>query len=315
MAGAGYVRIGGFEPRRRSLSIDGEGGVPMQPLGVSGSGGSGSAPGTPGAAFRPLGQPLEGEEQQQPNESPSAVFCVRSAGDTLSALSVTPLAGLSHHEVEYRRRTHGLNVLNSDDEAESMLLKFIEQFKNPMNLLLLASAAVSLAIGEIEDAVSITLAMVIVVTVAFVQEYRSEKSLEALNTLLPHYCKVVRNMTTLKILAEDLVPGDICHFSAGDRIPADLRLITANDLEIDESSLTGETYPRRKNVDAIVLNGGVGVGGVAVGTNSGSSVALADRTNIAFMGTLVRSGNCSGVVVGIGKNTEFGHVFTMMKEV
>ncbi|KAI9352813.1 calcium-transporting ATPase 1 [Obelidium mucronatum] len=169
-----------------------------------------------------------------------------------------------------------------------------------MNMLLLASAAVSLCIGEMEDAISITLAMFIVVTVAFVQEYRSEKSLEALNTLLPHYCTVVRNMTTLKIFAEDLVPGDIVHFSAGDRIPADLRLITANDLELDESSLTGETNPRRKNVDVIL-----------------SSVAppLAERTNIAFMGTLVRSGNCSGVVIGTGKNTEFGHVFTMMKEV
>ncbi|KAJ3073214.1 High affinity Ca2+/Mn2+ P-type ATPase-like protein [Podochytrium sp. JEL0797] len=240
---------------------------------------------------------------QQPDAAqPSAVYARRSALDTLAALGVaSPAAGLSNHDVEFRRRRHGRNVLKGDDdEAESVLHKFLEQFKNPMNMLLAASAAVSLLIGEMEDAISITLAMIIVVTVAFVQEYRSEKSLEALNTLLPHYCKVVRNMTTLKILAEDLVPGDIVHFSAGDRIPADLRLLTANDLELDESSLTGETRPRRKNVAAIL---------------SDNVPALADRDNIAFMGTLVRNGNCSGVVIGTGRNTEFGHVFTMMKEV
>ncbi|KAJ3083650.1 High affinity Ca2+/Mn2+ P-type ATPase-like protein [Rhizoclosmatium hyalinum] len=231
---------------------------------------------------------------------PSAAFCLRSTTDSLAQLNVNPHSGLSMLDVEVRRKLHGSNILDNGDDQETILAKFIEQFKNPMNMLLLGSAAVSLLIGQVDDAISITLAMIIVVTVAFVQEYRSEKSLEALNTLLPHYCKVVRNSTQIKILAEELVPGDICHFSAGDRIPADIRLITENHLELDESSLTGETHPRRKHVNVI---------------NANIAPPLAERDNIAFMGTLVRNGNCSGVVVGTGKRTEFGHVFEMMKEV
>ncbi|KAI8610043.1 PMR1-type calcium-transporting P-type ATPase [Chytriomyces sp. MP71] len=233
--------------------------------------------------------------------SPSAHFCLKHPHEALTMLAVGQATGLSNLDAEYRRKTHGPNVLDDGSgDGESILHKFLEQFKNPMNLLLLASAAVSLLIGEIEDAVSITLAMVIVVTVAFVQEYRSEKSLEALNTLLPHYCKAIRNSTPLKLHAEDLVPGDIVHLAAGDRIPADLRLLVCNDAEVDESSLTGETRPVRKGIDAL--------GGVV-------APPLAERANVAFMGTLLRSGNCSGVVIGTGRNTEFGHVFTMMKEV
>ncbi|KAJ3231600.1 High affinity Ca2+/Mn2+ P-type ATPase-like protein [Chytriomyces hyalinus] len=242
---------------------------------------------------------------QTDGASPSAVFTLKSAAECLAALAVDPVTGIAQLDVEYRRRTSGLNSLDDgSDDGETLLNKFIEQFKNPMILLLFASAAVSLLVGEVEDAVSITLAMVIVVTVAFVQEYRSEKSLEALNTLLPHYCKVVRNSSTLKVLAEDLVPGDIVHLTAGDRIPADIRLITVNDAELDESSLTGETKPMRKQVDAI-----------EIGSTGQCAPPLAERTNIAFMGSLLRNGNCSGVVIGTGKNTEIGHVFTMMKEV
>ncbi|ORY48171.1 calcium-transporting P [Rhizoclosmatium globosum] len=234
---------------------------------------------------------------------PSAAFCLRSTTDSLAQLNVNPHSGLSMLDVEVRRKLHGSNILDNGDDQETILAKFIEQFKNPMNMLLLGSAAVSLLIGQVDDAISITLVCCLLTRrfrFAFVQEYRSEKSLEALNTLLPHYCKVVRNSTQIKILAEELVPGDICHFSAGDRIPADIRLITENHLELDESSLTGETHPRRKHVNVI---------------NANIAPPLAERDNIAFMGTLVRNGNCSGVVVGTGKRTEFGHVFEMMKEV
>ncbi|KAJ3356281.1 High affinity Ca2+/Mn2+ P-type ATPase-like protein [Entophlyctis luteolus] len=256
------------------------------------------------------------------SSQPSAVFCLKSVQETLAILASSS-AGLDSLEVVRRRSVHGQNILDADaDSSETLISKFIEQFKNPMNLLLLASAGVSLLIGEIEDAVSITLAMVIVVTVAFVQEYRSEKSLEALNTLLPHYCTVMRfeyfmessqliskwrrNSSSQRVLAEELVPGDIVHFSAGDRIPADIRLISCNDAEFDESSLTGETRPRRKHSEVVLPS---------TSTANNGEPALAERNNIAFMGTLIRSGNCTGIVIGTGRNTEFGGVFTMMKEV
>ena len=111
--------------------------------------------------------------------------------------------------------------------------------------------------------------------VAFVQERRSEQSLEALNKLVPHHCHIVRDGKQLHLLANEVVPGDLVTFTTGDRIPADLRILAAADLEIDESSLTGETTARSK-----------GVAPCAEGTE------MAERSCIAYMGTLVRNGAC-----------------------
>ena len=164
--------------------------------------------------------------------------------------------------------------------------------------------------------------------VGFVQEQRSEKSLEALNKLVPHHCHLIRCVCNpppplrspapwrtntcysdgkpLHMLANELVPGDIVTFTTGDRVPADVRLISAVDLEIDESSLTGETTTRRKDVEPCALAGvgngyangsalGPGVGAGAgpangYGAPAGEPVALAERSCIAYMGTLVRNG-------------------------
>ena len=115
-----------------------------------------------------------------------------------------------------------------------------------MIMLLLGSAVVSLLLGHYDDAISITLAILIVSTVAFVQEYRSEKSLEALNKLVPYTCHCVRDNHISLTAAADLVPGDVVQFSVGDRIPADLRIIKCVDLALDESMLTGENKPSRK---------------------------------------------------------------------
>ena len=100
--------------------------------------------------------------------------------------------------------------------------------------------------GNKDDAISITLAITIVVTVGFVQEYRSEKSLEALNKLVPAEAKLTRTGSTSSVLALVLVPGDLVHFSQGDRIPADIRLTEAVHLTIDESNLTGENRPVKR---------------------------------------------------------------------
>ncbi|KAF8663645.1 hypothetical protein AX16_000887 [Volvariella volvacea WC 439] len=167
--------------------------------------------------------------------------------------------------------------------------------------------------------------------VGFVQERRSEKSLEALNKLVPHHCHVLRDGTPHHTLANELVPGDVVTFSTGDRIPADLRIITAVDLEIDESSLTGETEGRRKTAEPC---GGVPASAVGSfvngdeGSVAGSpfaysfahnknadTIPLAERTCIAYMGTLVRNGRGSGVVIATGTETEFGVIFSMMQDV
>ncbi|XP_058564761.1 calcium-transporting ATPase type 2C member 2 isoform X4 [Neofelis nebulosa] len=169
-------------------------------------------------------------------------------------------------------------------------------FKNPLILLLLASALVSILTKEYGDAVSIAVAVLIVVTVAFIQEYRSEKSLEELTKLVPPECNCIREGKLQHLLARDLVPGDIVSLSIGDRIPADLRLTEVTDLLVDESSFTGEAEPCSKT-DGPLTDGG----------------DLTTLSNIAFMGTLVQYGKGQGVVIGTGERSQFGEVFKMMQ--
>uniref|UniRef100_A0A4W6DNN9 P-type Ca(2+) transporter n=1 Tax=Lates calcarifer TaxID=8187 RepID=A0A4W6DNN9_LATCA len=174
----------------------------------------------------------------------------------------------------------------------------ILQFKDPLILLLLASAVISVIMHQFDDAISITVAIIIVVTVAFVQEYRSEKSLEELGKLVPPECHCVREGNLEHLLARELVPGDTVCLTVGERVPADLRLFEATDLTVDESSLTGETTPCPKSTTH------------QPGASNGD---IASRANIAFMGTLVRCGKAKGIVIGTGENSEFGEVFKMMQ--
>jgi len=232
--------------------------------------------------------------------SPSLHASLRTIEQVLTEQNTDLEKGLTNQEAGFRIRLNGPNVLEAEDE-ETLFSKFIDQFKDPLIMLLLGSATISVLMGQYSDALSILLAIVIVLTVAFVQEYRSEKSLEALNQLVPNYCHVIRQGQLMSMLGNNLVPGDIVRFSIGDRIPADVRITTAVDLEIDESSLTGETRPCLKNTEII--------------TRDTQEVNLAERKNIAFMGTLVRNGYGMGIVIGTGKNTEFGNIFTMVNEV
>uniref|UniRef100_A0A8B9THV3 Calcium-transporting ATPase n=1 Tax=Anas platyrhynchos TaxID=8839 RepID=A0A8B9THV3_ANAPL len=205
--------------------------------------------------------------------------------------------GLKNCEVCHRRAFHGWNEFDISED-EPLWKKYISQFINPLIMLLLASAVISVLMHQFDDAVSITVAILIVVTVAFVQEYRSEKSLEELSKLVPPECHCVREGRVEHTLARDLVPGDTVCLSVGDRVPADLRLFEAADLSIDESSLTGETAPCSKSIapQPAATNGD-----------------LTSRSNIAFMGTLVRCGKAKGIVIGTGENSEFGEVFKMMQ--
>ncbi|KAF4076183.1 hypothetical protein AMELA_G00227400 [Ameiurus melas] len=150
--------------------------------------------------------------------------------------------GLSDVEVSRRRVYHGWNEFDISED-EPLWKKYLSQFKDPLIMLLLASAVISVVMRQFDDAVSITVAIIIVVTVAFVQEYRSEKSLEELGKLVPPECHCVREGRLDHMLARELVPGDTVCLSVGERVPADLRLFESLDLSVDESSLTGETTP------------------------------------------------------------------------
>nr|XP_025716174.1 calcium-transporting ATPase type 2C member 2 [Callorhinus ursinus] len=215
--------------------------------------------------------------------------------DLAKAFYVDLENGLSEFSVSQRRQVHGWNEFVADN-TDPVWKKYLDQFKNPLILLLLASALVSVLTKEYEDAISIALAVMIVVTVAFIQEYRSEKSLEELSKLVPPECNCIREGKLQHLLARDLVPGDIVSLSIGDRIPADIRLTEVTDLLVDESSFTGEAEPCSKT-DSPLTSGG----------------DLTTLSNIVFMGTLVQYGKGQGVVIGTGERSQFGEVFKMMQ--
>ncbi|XP_050397748.2 calcium-transporting ATPase type 2C member 1 isoform X2 [Patella vulgata] len=205
--------------------------------------------------------------------------------------------GLTESEAKQRQKLYGANDFEISQE-EPLWKKYLGQFKDPLIMLLLASAVVSVFMRQFDDAVSITVAITIVVTVGFIQEYRSEKSLEALSKLVPPKCHCLRNGNIETFLARELVPGDVVYLTIGDRVPADLRLFDAVDMSIDESSFTGETQPVTKQTSVL---------------NKNNANGISSRKNIAFMGTLVRCGRGRGIVIGTGENSEFGEIFKMMQ--
>ncbi|KAG7295830.1 ATPase-P-type (transporting)-HAD super-sub IC, partial [Plutella xylostella] len=215
--------------------------------------------------------------------------------EVAARLNVDVRRGLSWREANDRMNFVGPNEFHVKEE-EPLWRKYIEQFQNPLILLLLGSAFVSIFMRQYDDAISITVAIIIVVTVAFVQEYRSEKSLEELNKLVPPSCNCLREGSLEHFLARNLVPGDVVQLSVGDRVPADVRLSECAELAIDESSFTGETEPAVKNT-----------------LPSQASAGRVNKDNVAFMGTLIRCGNAKGIVVSTGERSEFGDIFRMMQ--
>ncbi|RMZ83033.1 hypothetical protein DV738_g1375, partial [Chaetothyriales sp. CBS 135597] len=293
------------------------------------------------------------------SSSVASTFAVLSPQETAHRLHTGLNTGLSTYEAQSRLLKDGPNELPHEDE-EPLWLRFLKQFKETLILLLLGSAAVSFLLGNTDDAVSITLAVAIVVTVGFVQEYRSEKSLEALSKLVPHSAHVRRGETRARpattankadggdandaieleplangngsadpntqgssnIPATELVVGDLVFFSTGDRIPADLRITKASDLSIDESNLTGENEPVEKSADKLSwqdLRPSSPPGTPTPYHNAAgmqvTGVRLNHQLNIAFMGTLVRSGYGQGIVIATGGKTEFGMISLSLQEI
>jgi len=206
----------------------------------------------------------------------SDAACRVTSQEIIKILQTDAKLGLNENEIQTRCKFYGHNDFEVDDE-EPVWKKYLGQFKEPMILLLLASALLSLLMRQYDDAISITIAIIIVVTVAFIQENRAEKEIEALKRLVPPKCVCIREGKSQYIYARDLVPGDLCILDIGDRIPADLRLTEVNDMSVDESSFTGETKPSIKTVEPISFGS--------------RQTSISDRRNITFMGTHVLNGN------------------------
>ncbi|WP_240986148.1 calcium-transporting P-type ATPase, PMR1-type [Acididesulfobacillus acetoxydans] len=218
--------------------------------------------------------------------------------DVAKILNVHPGKGLNMREVNRRLAEIGQNVLSEKKGMHPVFL-FLGQFKDFMVMVLLAATVVSGLLGELADAVTIMAILIINAILGFIQEYRAERSMESLRSLTAPEARVLREGREQKIPAADLVPGDIVLLEAGDRIPADLRFIQAVNLEIEESALTGESHPVRKNIAPL----------------EDDLTPMADRRNMGYMGTTVVNGRGAGVVVSTGMDTEMGVIAGMIQSV
>ena len=180
----------------------------------------------------------------------------------------------------------------------SALLRFAAQFNSLFIYVLIASAAISAILGHAVDAAVILAVVVINALIGFIQEGRAEEALAAIHGMIDPRAAVLRGGTRLTIPADAIVPGDIVLVEAGDRVPADLRLIRARNLRIDEAALTGELVAVDKSVEPVV-------GGAALG----------DRSSMAFSGTFVAAGQGVGVAVATGAGTELGRISAMIGQV
>jgi magnesium-transporting ATPase (P-type) len=214
----------------------------------------------------------------------------------LARLQATP-AGLSRQEVEARLARHGPNRLPLPPRPGA-LKKFILQFHNVLIYVLIAAGAVTAVLGHWLDAAVILAVVVINAVIGFVQEGKAERAIDAIRAMLSPRALVLRDGGRREIPAEELVPGDVVLLASGDKVPADLRLVEARTLRVDEAPLTGESVPVEKGLDPVEPEATIG-----------------DRTGMAYSGTLVTYGKARGVVVATGAQTELGRISGMLGEV
>jgi len=206
------------------------------------------------------------------------------------ALGVDPAAGLADKDAEVRLGEAGLNRL-PETKARSTLAIFLDQFRNVLVLVLLAAAVVAGLLGDLKDTVVIGVVLLFNAVLGFAQEQRAERSLTALRSMLVPTARVRRSSAVRDVKAESLVPGDVVLFEAGDRVPADGLLLAAHALEIDESTLTGESTAVSKDVGASDLD-----------------TIVAERRGSAFTNTTVTRGRGELLVHGTGPRTEIGRL-------
>jgi len=211
-------------------------------------------------------------------------------GDVIAALDTDPKTGLTSDEVERRQSRFGPNRI---EEVRPVRWYQVlgRQFTDVLIIILLVAAAISLAVGEIADAITILVIVVLNGILGFVQEWKAEQALEALRGMLSPTCTVLRDGALGDVDSVDLVPGDIVLLEIGDRVPADLRLVESLNLKVDESVLTGESGSVHKGVEPV-----------------SEDAHLAERSSMVWMGTNVTNGRAKGVVVATGMNTEFGKI-------
>jgi Ca2+-transporting ATPase len=215
--------------------------------------------------------------------------------EVLAALE-TSEKGLSRKESDERRSTHGPNELTGEFHV-SKLMTLLHQFKDVLVIVLIVAAAISFTIGSHRDGSVMLIIVIVNAAIGFIQEYRAEKVVESLRNLIRSPTRVMVDGKLTEASQDKLVPGDIVQIEAGDKVPADVRIIESFNLRTNDFSLTGESIPQGKGSDAITSN-----------------CVVADRDNMAYVGTSVASGTATAVVVRTGMSTEMGLIANMTQE-
>ena len=234
---------------------------------------------------------------------PEFVCHDKSADEVLAALSATE-EGLSSAEAEKRAAEYGKNALK-EAKKKSLIVKFLEQFKDVMIIVLIVAAIVSAVIAlvqgeysELIDAGVILLIVILNAVIGVIQENKAENAMEALKNMNKAFSKVLRDGEWRHLASEEIVPGDIVKLEAGDIVPADMRLISSASLKIEEAALTGESVPAEKDAEKVVA----------------ADAPLGDRADMAYSGGTVAYGRGTGVVTHTGMSTEVGKIATMLTD-
>src|SRR5512136_1981131 len=210
--------------------------------------------------------------------------------ETLGSLGTDAHTGLSGDEAARRLAQYGPNKLKKEDRVSPWSI-FLGQFKNILIIILLIATALSAAVGEIFDAALILVIVIFCAVLGFIQEYRAERALEALKKMISPTITVLRGGREEEVSSKELVPGDVLLLEAGDKIPADARLVENHSLRCDEAPLTGESAPVGKDIKVLPEN-----------------VRVNDKKNMVFTGTTVTYGRGKAVVTSTGMSTEFGKI-------
>ncbi|HEX8592056.1 MAG TPA: cation-transporting P-type ATPase [Pseudomonas sp.] len=220
-----------------------------------------------------------------------------SVQEVTARLDVDPLSGLDEVQVQARLARLGFNRL-PETAKRSAGLRFLLQFHNILIYVLLGSAAIIAALGHFWDTGVILAVVLANALIGFIQEGKAEKAMDAISHMLAPQAKVLRGGVRHSLAGEGLVPGDIVLLEAGDKVPADLRLLHAHRLQIQEGILTGESVPTAKNTEPVTAD-----------------TELADRSCMAFSGTLVTCGSAQGIVVATGTQAEIGRISSLLSQV
>ncbi len=219
-----------------------------------------------------------------------------SVADVLQSVQ-SRKTGLSRQDAISRYDVKKTNEIDADSQVPAWKI-FLGQFKSSLTLILIGASVLSFILGEKTDTALILLMVFLGAILAFLQEYRSERALRQLRIKLSRRAKVIRDGKSIDIDAKEVVVGDIVELKLGTVVSADMRLISVNDLEVDESSLTGESVPVTKIIEIV----------------PGQKLAPQDKVNCVFLGTHVVQGSGMGVVIDIGHNTEMGKTASLLSK-